>query len=137
MKLEKELKEKDVCMSFNGKTVNSGTLDDCVGTIGKDEKELVYMKLKDLAVNCNFVDLPTPCENESARKNVDPPSVVCEDDTNAVVKNEMTLESSASLKEDPIITQVSPIYKYLSWRWQNGRGGRLGDGSKRVILGMF
>lgn len=125
MKLENKLQEKDVCMSFNGKTVNSGTLDDCLSTTGKDEKELVYMKLKELAVNCKFVDLPTVCEDESARKNADPPSVVREVDTNAVVKNDMTLETNASLKDDPVITQVSPIYKVFILgvaKWTSGAG---------------
>lgn len=106
-KVENKLKEKDICSSY--KTDQS--LDDCFGTIGIDEKELVCMRLKQLALNHKFRDQPsTALEDETARIKVDPPSIACEDETarkwvdpastaredetNVVVKNDTALATN-------------------------------------------
>ncbi|KAI7743060.1 hypothetical protein M8C21_007109 [Ambrosia artemisiifolia] len=121
-KVETGLKEKKLCMSFSGNTVNSNTLDERLGTVVKDEKEQVCMKLKELALNRKIINPPPTAredeaarvklyphsatrEDETARKNVEPPSAAHEDD--------MTVGTSTSSMEDPIIAQLSEKVDYL------------------------
>ncbi|KAK1428014.1 hypothetical protein QVD17_16832 [Tagetes erecta] len=96
-KVENGLKEKRLCTSFSGLTVNSDTSDECLGTAVKDEKEPVYMKSKEPSVNCKIWDPPVASEDVAAGINVDPHFADCED---------MTLETSTSSVEDPIIAQL-------------------------------
>ncbi|KAK9057863.1 hypothetical protein SSX86_022702 [Deinandra increscens subsp. villosa] len=109
-KVENGLKEKKLSMSFSGETVNSDTLEDRVGTDGKDEKELVCMKLKELAASRKFFEPLTAREDEAAHINVVPHSAALEDETagkkTAVHENYMTSETSTSLMEDSIIAQL-------------------------------
>ncbi|KAI3829477.1 hypothetical protein L1987_03602 [Smallanthus sonchifolius] len=109
-KPENGLKEKTFCMGFSAETVNSDTLDDCLGTVGKDEKELVYMKLKELSVNSKFLD---PNEDEAACINVGPHFAAHEDETArkkgdppSASREDTTLEANTSSMRDPIIAQL-------------------------------
>lgn len=105
-KVENELKEKKLCMTFSGLTVNSDSSDEYLGTTGKDAKEPAYTRSKEPAVNCKFWDPPIVSEDVAAHINVDPHSAD---------REAMTLETStSSTVEDPIIAQVSSIYKFFS-----------------------
>ncbi|KAD1053236.1 hypothetical protein R6Q59_027178 [Mikania micrantha] len=113
-KVENGLKERKMSTSFSGKTVNSDTSDDSLGTDKKDEKELVYMKLKELAANRICRDPPATHEDEAAHTSVDPHSAAHEDETSrkrgdpssAAREDDITLGTNSFSVDDPIIAQL-------------------------------
>ncbi|KAL8214788.1 hypothetical protein R6Q57_004237 [Mikania cordata] len=111
--------KREKSTSFSGMTVNSDTSDDSLGTDKKDEKELVYMKLKELAANRICRDPPATHEDKAAHTSVDPHSAAHEDETSrkrgdpssAAREDDITLGANSYSVDDPIIAQVSSIYK--------------------------
>nr|XP_043611223.1 influenza virus NS1A-binding protein homolog [Erigeron canadensis] len=102
-KVENQPKRKDLRTSFSGKTLSLGTPNISIGTIGKDDKEPVYLKHEKLASNSNLVHPPSSRGYEPTCKKVDQPSPVKMDQPPAR-KDETDAGVKAS--QDPIIAQL-------------------------------
>ncbi|KVI03272.1 Development/cell death domain-containing protein [Cynara cardunculus var. scolymus] len=94
-------KEKDICKSFNGKIDQS--LDDSLCMVGKDEKELVYTKLKELALNCKFMAPPAAShEHNNALKN----EMTNDSSKEVAIHDEKKEDALAKSSEGPMIAKL-------------------------------